>query len=70
MYVYTACENAVSGAVTEAKQVDMRLKSAQAELKEKERASKSRHPELEIMPLRTEMDPQSRKSLMKDLDYM
>ena len=41
MCIYPACENAVSTAVTEAKQAEMRLKSAQAELKEKEKASKS-----------------------------
>ena len=35
-----ACENEISGAVTERKQAEMRLKSAQSELKEKERACK------------------------------
>ena len=36
-----ACENALSDAVTERKQAEMRLKSAQSELKEKEQTSKS-----------------------------
>lgn len=36
-----ACENAISVAVTEIRQAEMRLKSAQAELKEKEKASKN-----------------------------
>ena len=35
-----ACENEISGAVTERKQAEMRLKSAQSELKEKEKACK------------------------------
>ena len=36
-----ACENALSEAATTAKQAEMRLRSAQAELKEKERVSKN-----------------------------
>ena len=35
-----ACENEISCAVTERKQAEMRLKSAQSELKEKEKACK------------------------------
>jgi len=39
--MYVACENAVSEAVTAAKQAEMRLKNAQSELKEKEKCGKS-----------------------------
>ncbi len=41
MYVCVACENSLSVAVTEMKQAEMRLKSAQAELKGMEKQSKS-----------------------------
>ena len=36
--ICVACENEISSAVTERKQAEMRLKSAQSELKEKEKA--------------------------------
>ena len=40
LFFTIACENEISGAVTERKQAEMRLKSAQSELKEKEKACK------------------------------
>lgn len=40
LHFSTACENGISSAVTETKQAEMRLKSAQSELKEKEAGCK------------------------------